>query len=261
MIRLRTKPLPPPVDWPSINGRPARIPAGQRLYVIGDIHGRLDLLQCLLDRIQADMAASGADLHHTLIFLGDYVDRGPDSSGVLSLLSGAPPPGFGAVHLKGNHEEAMLAFLDDPQQGEDWVRFGGQTTLASYGIVRPPAMTVSSFLAKARPHLVRTIPGRHLAFLRGLRTSLRFGDYLFVHAGIRPGLPLAQQDSNDLLWIREPFLKSGTDHGVVVVHGHTIVDKPDIRTNRIGIDTGAYATGCLTCLVLEGASHRFLNSG
>lgn len=256
LLRFRPRPAARPAA-----PRQARVPAGQRLYVVGDIHGRVDLAAQMLDSIRADAAMAPPGLHHTLVFLGDYVDRGPDSRGVLDLLAGHPPPGFGAIFLKGNHEEAMLAFLADPAVGNDWLRFGGQTTLASYEVYRHPSLSHDEWLEVARDALAAQLPPLHLAFLRALRGRLKVGDYVFAHAGIRPGVPLDRQEEQDLLWIREPFLSSTADHGAVVVHGHTITEAPDIRHNRIGIDTGAYATGRLTCLVLEGAERRFLCTG
>lgn len=237
----------------------ALVPAGQRLYAIGDIHGRVDLLDRLLEQIQAD-ATRDPTLSNTLIFLGDYVDRGLDSAPVLERLSQGPPPGFGAIHLLGNHEETVLQFLRDAEAGARWLKFGGQATLLSYGIRRPPGLAEAAWLFHAQQELRRTLPPTHLAFLRRLRRYVTVGGYLFVHAGIRPNVPLDAQENDDLLWIRDDFLTSKEDHGWVVVHGHSITDEPDERPNRIGIDTGAYASGRLTALVLEGAERRYLTT-
>jgi len=237
-------------EAPAARG-PARVPRGQRVYAVGDVHGRLDLLDRLLDRVAAD-AATAPGLCHTLVFLGDYVDRGLDSAGVVERLAAGPPPGFGMVCLKGNHEEIMLRFLEDVGVGPGWLRFGGLAALASYGVPRPPGQADAEWLEQAQAILRERMPPHHLAFLRHLRPYLALGDYLFVHAGIRPGVPLERQVADDLLWIRDEFLDSAADHGRVVVHGHTIVPEAEVRPNRIGIDTGAFSSGVLTCLVLEG---------
>lgn len=237
----------------------ASLPPGMRIYAIGDIHGRADLLEALLAQIGQD-AAAAAELSHTLIFLGDYVDRGPQSRLVLEILSGPPPAGFGLVPLRGNHERSMLEFLDGTSDSLLWLAYGGDATLASYGL---PAINES-----ADPHLVEQIrlafreavPPSHLNFLRRMRNSLSVGDYFFAHAGVRPGTPLDQQVEDDLLWIRNDFLNSRTDHGKVVVHGHTKTRSPVNLVNRIGIDTGAYASNRLTALVLEGTQRRFLDT-
>jgi len=227
--------------------RPAA-PAGTRLYAIGDIHGRADLLRRLYDAI-ADDAATVARRRRVLIHLGDYVDRGPDSRGVLDLVTAAPPAGFDTVCLRGNHEQMMLDYLDGRSDGDLWRRNGGEATEASYGV-----------LTNDRDALLRALPPAHLVFLRGLGLTARFGDYLFVHAGIRPGVPLDRQDADDLLWIRQPFLDSDADHGAVVVHGHSVRPAPVFAGNRIGLDTGAYASGVLTALVLDGESRALLQT-
>ncbi|HYD30580.1 MAG TPA: metallophosphoesterase family protein [Azospirillaceae bacterium] len=237
----------------------ASVPAGVRLYAIGDIHGRLDLLDHLLDLIQED-AASGSDLDRYLVFLGDYVDRGDDSRGVIDRLATGLPPSFGAIHLRGNHEATMLRFLADLTIGTNWLNFGGGATLASYGITLPSAPNPAIMLLAAQRALREQLPPAHRRFLQDLRTSVTVGDYLFVHAGIRPGIPLDRQDDHDLMWIRDEFLESPKDHGKVVIHGHTITFEPEMRANRIGIDTGAFATGRLTALVLEGDTRRFLST-
>jgi serine/threonine protein phosphatase 1 len=235
----------------------ARIPAGLRVYAIGDIHGRLDLLSRLHQMIVDDAAAKG--IERILIYLGDYVDRGPESAGVIDLLSKETLPGFSAVHLMGNHEDFLLRFLDDTSSGSAWFANGGVATLRSYGV----KFDYAELLSPDRLHdkLSRNLPARHLHFLRGLSLSHVIGDYLFVHAGIRPAVAMELQSPADLMWIRGDFLNSTVDHGRIVIHGHTITDEPEIRENRIGIDTGAFATDCLTCLVLEGASRRFLQTG
>jgi serine/threonine protein phosphatase 1 len=228
-------------------------PADSRIYAIGDIHGRLDLLIRLHEKIAADARRTRAR-RHVVVYLGDYVDRGPDSKGVVEHLSQGGLAGFERVHLKGNHEDLMLRFLMGEPVARVWFMNGGMQTLRSYGVTG----LVEDLPAIARAALTKGVPERHRQFLDGLALSHVEGDYLFVHAGVRPGIPLGRQDAADLMWIREEFLDSGADHGKVVVHGHTIMPKPDIRANRIGIDTGAFMTGRLTALVLEGDESSLL---
>lgn len=195
-----------------------------------------------------------------LVYLGDYVDRGPDSRGVIDHLLDHPLPVDKTVHLLGNHEDAMLRFLDDIWIGESWMGFGGRETLRSYGIAPDAGMVRYVWLAAAQTELGSVLPDRHLAFLKRLRLWHREGGYLFVHAGIRPRIELERQRQDDLIWIRNEFLESDADHGCVVVHGHSIRREPEIRHNRIGIDTGACFTNRLTALVLEGNEQRFLST-
>lgn len=222
---------------------PASLPPGQRIYAIGDIHGCLERLVSVHELIAEDIAERPVD-EATLIHLGDYVDRGLDSAQVVDwLMSGPPVPVNRTVNLMGNHENMMLAAVLAPR-GEDcdlWLGNGGAETLLSWGI------------ASHRPEInwAATIGGPALVFLRDLATCYRCGPYLFVHAGIRPGVDLAKQTRQDMLWIREPFLSSKLDHGVVVVHGHTPSRAPVVRPNRLGLDTGAVMGGSLTCAVLE----------
>jgi len=236
------------------------VPAGSRIYAIGDVHGRLDLLTRLHALIAAD--AAGAPVQRrVIVHLGDYVDRGPDSRGVIELLMQPPPAGFESVHLLGNHEDYMLQFLEHAEVGPHWGAYGGLATLASYG-VRPPSGFMPSVadFETARRALADTIPAAHLDFLRGLKLTHAEGGYLFVHAGVKPGVALADQQAEDLLWIRDEFLDSADDFGACVVHGHTIVETPEQHANRIAIDTGAFATGALTALVLDGAERRFIQT-
>lgn len=239
-------------------GSSASTPPGTRLYVVGDIHGRADLLGILHEAIGED--AADAPARRVIVYLGDYVDRGAESSAVVEMLASGPLETFEAVHLLGNHEAWLLDFLDDPDQGAGWIMNGGSATLMSYGIDAAGISFQGDRLAKARAELRRRLPPTHLAFLESLKLSHVEGDYLFVHAGIRPGVPLDRQSVDDLVWIRDEFLFSDADHGKVVVHGHTIVDEPEVLENRIGIDTGAFATGRLTCLVLEGTARRFIST-
>jgi serine/threonine protein phosphatase 1 len=219
------------------------------------VHGRADLLAQLLARIDVDIAANPGP-RVLPVLLGDYLDRGPHSREVLDILV-SRIRSHPMACLKGNHESFILEFLSNPAILGEWKQFGGFETLLSYGIVPPinPDEREQRELAAA---LESALPDTHRDFLANLRTSFTCGDYFFVHAGIRPGVPLACQHERDLLWIREEFLRHEDDFGMVVIHGHTPVMEPDIRSNRINIDTGAYATGRLTCIVLEGESVRFL---
>ncbi len=232
----------------------AVIPDGRRVYGIGDIHGRYDLLARLLEQIELD--SSGAA--HLLVFLGDYLDRGSDSRAVIECLSeGQKSSGW--ICLKGNHESMFLEALDGRADWSAWLANGGVETLFSYGVV------ARDFQMDGRLHelgatVARAFPAHHIDFLRHLPSSYSVGDYFFCHAGVRPGIPLDQQDDDDLIWIRDIFTDSDADHGKRVVHGHTPVMQPEVLANRINIDTGAYLTQRLTCVVLEGASVRFLQT-
>jgi serine/threonine protein phosphatase 1 len=238
----------------------AATPPGTRIYAIGDIHGRLDLLTRLHALIVADAQAATAD-RRVLVYVGDYVDRGPESSGVIELLLERPLPGFEIVHLLGNHEDAMLRFPDDVSIGPTWLTYGGVETLQSYDIeLSPGGWRDERELRRLQGEVRRRVPRRHVEFMRGMKLAHLEGDYLFVHAGIRPGVPLERQERDDLLWIRSEFLESHRDHGKIIVHGHTITPLPELRPNRIGIDTGAFFSDRLTCLVLAGTKHAFLHT-
>jgi serine/threonine protein phosphatase 1 len=238
----------------------ATTPPGTRIYAIGDVHGRLDLLLRLHDLIVADAARSPAQ-RRVLVYIGDYIDRGPNSAGVLDLLLDRPLPGFEIVHLLGNHEDILLRFPDDATVGPSWLTYGGMQTLASYSVeVSPGSLRDERELQRLQGEVRRRVPRRHVELMRSLPLTHVEGDYLFVHAGIRPGVPLERQERDDLLWIRDEFLQSPEDHGKIVVHGHTISEAPDQQPNRIGIDTGAFHTGRLTCIVLDGGSRAFLQT-
>lgn len=230
-----------------------------RVYAVGDIHGRLDLLETMERLITADLDAHPSD-RPVLCFLGDYVDRGPASCQVVARLSRNAKATIPRVYLKGNHEDRMLDFLDDPAtHGPPWLRFGGREALASYGVaLREPAQEDS--WTRLRNDLLAVMPASHVAFLRELLLAFRWQNYLFVHAGLDPTRPLHAQLGHDLMWIREPFLSSDCDWGVTVVHGHVVVSEPVFRPNRVGVDTGAYASGRLTCLVAERACMRLLQT-
>lgn len=233
----------------------SRTPEGLRLYAIGDIHGCDAKLAAVHAAIAADLAARPA-ADHRIIHIGDYVDRGPDSAGVIGRLAGLAVEDPRVLCLRGNHDQMLLDFLADPAENAPMLlRNGGKETLRSYGVGLR-----SRTYEQLASHLAEKLPAEHRAFLETLPLSFRFGDYFFCHAGIRPGVPLDQQAAHDLLWIREEFLLDHRDHGVVVVHGHTVTatQKPDVLPNRIAIDTGAVFDGPLTCLVLEAAERRFL---
>jgi serine/threonine protein phosphatase 1 len=229
-----------------------------RLYAIGDIHGCDTMLADMHARIAADLAERPVE-DHRIVHVGDYIDRGPDCAGVIGRLARLTAEDGRVVCLVGNHDTFFNRFLDDPEAvGELWLANGAEATLASYGVtVRRSLFGAVDFAALAQD-FTAALPAADRAFMAGLRTSVRFGDYLFVHAGIRPGVPLDRQDPEDMIWIREPFLEDASDLGVVVIHGHTPVDRPDVQPNRIDIDTGAVYGGPLTCLVLDGTRHRFL---
>lgn len=231
---------------------PATLPPGQRVYAVGDVHGCFERLVAMHEQIAADLAERPIG-HSILVHLGDYVDRGMESAQVVEwLVAGPPVPVQLVVNLMGNHEQMMLGALAqvDHEAGELWLRNGGGDSLMSWGVPR----TV------AQKEWAGRIPVQHLLFLRDLEFQHRIGPYLFVHAGIRPGVPLAQQTRQDLLWIREPFLSSKQDYGVVVVHGHSPLRQPYVGSNRIGIDTGAVIGGALTCVVLETDTLGFLQT-
>lgn len=233
-------------------------PPGGRAYAVGDVHGRLDLLETLLARIEADNAARGPAKTY-LVMLGDLIDRGPDSRGVVDFFVNRPPQWARVINLKGNHEEFLLKVLDgDTDLAPNWLNYGGYECVESYGMSR-------GWSLNARPQdivdrIVEKVPQSHRDFLSEMADSFKFGDYLFVHAGIRPGIPIAEQSGKDLRWIRDGFLDDQSEHGVIVVHGHTIVDAPQQHSNRIAIDTGAYRSGTLTALGLEGEERWFLEA-
>jgi serine/threonine protein phosphatase 1 len=244
-----------------VDGKPASLPSGVRLYVIGDIHGRLDLLRPLEAMILDDIAASGAFLSNFVIYLGDYVDRGFESRQVIDHLLAEPLEGCRRVLLLGNHDAWLRDFVKGEPVGSAWLVHGGDATLLSYGVRLDLQVEEQERLQRARINLAERMTAAHLRFLEDLELAFSMGDYFFCHAGIRPGVPLDRQSETDLVWIREPFLGWSGDAGKIVVHGHTPVDRPVVRCNRISIDTGACWTGNLTSLVLEGTDYRFLSTG
>lgn len=238
--------------------RATSVPDGVRVYAIGDIHGRLDLLDQLLARIDADDQARGG-ARSEIIFLGDLIDRGPQSSGVVQRALEIAKSGRPARFLMGNHEEVFLKTLAGSLEAlRFFIKIGGRATILSYGIDEADydAMDFDALL----PVLIDHVPQAHIDFLRSFEDRIAIGDYQFVHAGVRPRVPLEEQTGGDLRWIRSEFLDYRGDHGAVIVHGHTITDDVEEKPNRIGIDTGAFATGRLTAIGLEGGERWYLNT-
>ena len=239
-------------------GSGPRGPKGYRAYVIGDIHGRLDLLDQLLAKIEHDWSERPAR-KVLLVVLGDLIDRGPQSSQVLERVRTFEAGGVRKVFLLGNHEEVLLRILGgETSLVPSWLQFGGAQCLASYG--GDPRKVARSSATEALEIIRAAVPASHVEFLESFVDTCRFGDYLFVHAGIRPNIPIDEQLQSDLRWIREPFLMDDTDHGCVVVHGHTISEAVEERANRIGLDTGAYRTGILTALAIEEVDRWYLDT-
>ncbi|MSP80064.1 MAG: serine/threonine protein phosphatase [Rhodospirillales bacterium] len=233
-----------------------RPPADTVLYAVGDIHGRSDLLDRLHAAIVRDSVQYGAK-RRLIVYLGDYIDRGADSAGVVARLEGAGPDGFERRFLLGNHDSFLLDFMDgDDAVAETWLGNGGAAALESYGVASDSRRSPTDL----RADLARAIPPAHLAFFRALQLTHREGDILFVHAGLRPGVPIPNQARGDMLWIRDTFLESDADFGALVIHGHTPVPEPTIRANRIGVDTGAWRSGTLTAAVIAGDTVSFLQT-
>jgi serine/threonine protein phosphatase 1 len=237
--------------------RAEQVPEGVRVYAIGDIHGRLDLLDALLARIDEDDAERGP-ARTELIFLGDLVDRGPESAGVVERVMQLG--GTGKVrYLMGNHEEVFLRAVEGDMRALRFLlRIGGRETLLSYGISAEEYRELD--FDELLPLLKEMVPPAHVAFLSAFESWIEIGDYLFVHAGLRPGVALEEQKASDLCWIRDDFLNHRDSFGKMVVHGHSITEDIDVRSNRIGIDTGAFATGRLTAIGLEGEERWFLST-
>ena len=227
--------------------------AGELVYAIGDVHGRYDLLKPLLSQILQDWRAQDPGRRPLLIFCGDYVDRGPDSAAVVEAMVWLQQRSdIQACFLKGNHEAALMRFLDNPMDCAGWLRFGGVETLRSYGVVPPSPEDPGSCL-RARDLLLQRMPSSHLRFLERLELMLVVGDYAFVHAGIQPGADLKSQREEDLLWIRQEFLEDEGPFEKIIVHGHSWTDAQiRVLPHRIGVDTGAYATGVLSAVRLDG---------
>jgi serine/threonine protein phosphatase 1 len=237
--------------------RPASTPERTRVYAIGDVHGRDDLLDAMAGLIERDCASAPAET--VTVTIGDYVDRGPHSAAVVErLASGRFPTPLRA--LRGNHEAMLLRFLAEPLFLEYWRWSGGLETLRSYGVDVSAAMRGEGY-ERARDAFAEALPATHRAFLEATELSVSIGDYFFCHAGVRPGRPLERQSGEDLMWIRDGFLGCERPFGKIVVHGHTPAPNPEVRPNRINIDTGAFATSRLTCLALEGERRWFLTAG
>lgn len=246
---------------PKVEAPSSASTGGRLVYAIGDIHGRLDLLQRLLTAISADSIQTRNAERPLIVFLGDYIDRGAESSGVIEqILSLRRQARFEVRCLKGNHEQALLQFLDDPGFGPAWVGHGGGPTLMSYGIAPPQMRSDEEGWAATRLAFRAALPPKHLDFFESLELSLVVGDYLFVHAGVRPGVPLAHQSEQDLLWIRGEFLNDVNGFEKMIVHGHTPVDRPYVGRSRIAVDTGAYATGLLSAARLIDRDRDFLEA-
>lgn len=251
--------------WRQIFGgreRPAaRFTEGRVAFAIGDIHGRADLLEIMLQTLEREVAevsrSGGAPL---VVFLGDYVDRGAASAGVIDLLLQQRPADCERRFLLGNHEQAMLAFLEAPLANRAWLAFGGVETIASYGIDPPAPRSADVDLEAAAGELRAKLPPAHLQFLQSLELHVEEGGYAFVHAGVDPARSMAKQRPHDLLWIRDRFLSSRRRFSHRVVHGHTPAAAPFADARRIGVDTGAYATGILTAARIEGDEVRFLTA-
>jgi len=236
-----------------------KVPESTRIYAIGDIHGRVDLLRNLHQKIRTDSLGCRAT-RKIIIYMGDYVDRGLFSREVIEYLLTTPLQGFESIFIKGNHEHAMEKFIDAPEKMAAWLSWGGDATLQSYGV----DLYTEQFVAKSLQDLARDLreklPNEHLGFLKGLKLYHIEGDYLFVHAGVQPGVNIEEQKPEDLMMIRDEFISSSPNIPYTVVFGHTIFEKPFYKDGKIGIDTGAYFSGKLTSVVLEEDTIRFLSS-
>ncbi len=232
-------------------------PAGKRCYAIGDVHGRLDLLQGLLARIEADLEGREAK-ETSVVFLGDLIDRGPSSSEVVEYAFSLSLQGAQIHYIMGNHEEMLVRGLRrKPEILEKWLSLGGVATAASYGL--SPRRLLGAAPSELRAALLDAVPARHIDFLAAGLDYVRFGDFLLVHAGIRPGIPLDRQKPKDLRWIRSTFLNSDADHGACIVHGHSVEREARRQSNRLGLDTGAHASGVLTGARIEGETVEIID--
>ncbi len=251
MLNKLRKMLRPEAEKPSPG-----VPAGTRVYAIGDVHGRLDLLEMMIAEIDADHARRGP-AEMDLILLGDLVDRGPESAGVIDYVRELVAKRE-AVVLFGNHEEMFLKSFQSQDTLRQFIRVGGRETILSYPIERAEYNALN--IADLQKRMTAIVPEAHVAFLKSMVDCHIVGDYAFVHAGIRPGVPLDKQNAAELRWMREPFLSERMPHSHIIVHGHTITETVDERSNRIGIDTGAFMSGRLTAIGLEGTKRWFLEA-
>lgn len=234
----------------------SHVPDGERAYVIGDVHGRLDLLDALVRAIEEDDKAAG-DAQTTVIFLGDLIDRGPQSAGVIKLARLWEE--YRTIRfLIGNHEEMFLDSFKDIEVLRHFLKHGGRETILSYGVSEKEFNKASTEEVQAM--MKELVPKGDRKFLKGFEDMIEMGDYMFVHAGINPKRPMDEQKARELRWIREPFLNHKDRHSHIVVHGHTITEDIEEKKNRIGIDTGAYRHGVLTALVLEGDTRRYIQA-
>lgn len=247
-------------DWlKSLPRVEPHIPERQLIYAVGDVHGMIDLLKALVRRILKD-AAVFPEFRARIVFLGDFIDRGDHSKGVIDqLIAYSQLTQVDWTFLRGNHEDSLLRFLKEPEFGPQWVAFGGAQTFASYGVPLPSNRQDIEAWSVAADALAEAIGPSHMAFLENLSTSFSCGSYFFVHAGVRPGVPLAEQSKNDLLWIRGQFLHDKRNLPAIIVHGHSPDAEPFIDYRRIGVDTGAYATGRLTAVRLMGSGAELIS--
>jgi serine/threonine protein phosphatase 1 len=234
-----------------VRGRRPSLPKGLRVYAVGDIHGRFDLLNKLLARIDTDFALRPT-VRPVYVFLGDYIDRGSSSRETIDRLIKHGET-HESVFLKGNHELIAIKCLSDPSLFDQWMRLGGLETLKSYGAA-PATLANGKQIVELQAAFHNALPQAHFRFFRDLRSSFACGDFFFAHAGVKPNVDLSRQKESDLLWIRGEFLSSNDDFGKIIVHGHTPNSEIEVGPNRINIDTGAFATGRLTCLVIEDGS-------
>jgi len=234
------------------------VPAKTRVYSIGDIHGRVDLLESLVDMIDWDAIDFVGQI--VVVYLGDFIDRGQHSKEVIDFLINHKRDSWQYIYLRGNHEQTLLDFLREDGVGRSWLNYGGQATLASYGVAINKVPTKQEHFIDLQEQLREKLPETHHRFMLETKLVFDIGNYFFVHAGINPRYPLTKQSPADLLWIRDDFTTSTKAFEKIIVHGHTISESAELLSNRIGIDTGAYATGILTCLVLEGDQQRLLQT-
>lgn len=240
-----------------VTGRRPSLPAGLRIYAVGDIHGRVDLLNELLARIDGDIARRPT-VRPVYVFLGDYIDRGPSSRETIDRLIEHRGT-HESVFLKGNHELIAIRCLTDPGLFDQWLRLGGSETLKSYGAA-PESLASGKRIVELQAAFHNALPPAHLRFFRDMQSSYTCGDFFFAHAGVKPGVDLSRQKDQDLLWIRGEFLSSKDDFGKIVIHGHTPISEVEVGPNRINIDTGAFATGRLTSLVIEEGSLALIDT-
>jgi serine/threonine protein phosphatase 1 len=255
MWKFRSARPPSSTDEGSPTSRP---PDGWRIYAFGDLHGRRDLLERLRSAIAADIDRSTAT-KNVIVGLGDYIDRGPDSRPVIDILLQGLVPQAEQILLRGNHEDLLLRFLDDPVGvGSSWFQLGGLECLRSYGVDVRPFLRAGFDARAARQEFMRLMPSEHLRLIESMPLRLVAGDYFFVHAGVRPGIPLDQQAARDLLWIRREFIEAQPEWDKVIVHGHFPVAEPFIGARRINLDTGAFVSNRLTCIILESSGRHLL---